>query len=166
MDSNEFKQRFLPCTQKMYASALRLTGNPQEAEDLVQDTFLKLWLKRDSLPQVDSDEAFCLITLRNLFVDTVRRRHLEDSQKEASLLNIGEPENVTEGIDERDNVDRAKRIISKLPEKQRLLITLRDVEGLSFSEIKSLTGLSEVNMRVLLSRARKTVRAKMHYRQE
>lgn len=161
VDTIEFKQRFLPCSQRMYASALRLTGNTQEAEDLVQETFLRLWVKRNSLPELQSDEAFCLITMRNLFLDTVRRRHLVEAEQEVSNFNISEQETVTQGIDERDTVNQVKSIISRLPEKQRRVITLRDVEGYSFKEIQQITGLSDINMRVLLSRARKTVKMKM-----
>lgn len=52
MDTAEFKQQFLPYHRKLYRVAFRLTGNPQDAEDMVQEAYLKLWNKRDELADV------------------------------------------------------------------------------------------------------------------
>jgi RNA polymerase sigma-70 factor (ECF subfamily) len=76
MDAAEFKMIFLPCHRRMYAAAWRLTGNQQEAEDLVQDTLLRLWTKREDIAIPDRAEAFAVIALRTLFYDQRRKKHL------------------------------------------------------------------------------------------
>lgn len=64
MDTAEFKQQFLPYHRKLYRVAFRLTGNPQEAEDMVQEAYLKLWNKRDELASVLNTEAYCVTLVK------------------------------------------------------------------------------------------------------
>lgn len=68
MNASDFKQIFLPCHRRMYTAAWRLTGNQQEAEDLVQDAMMRLWIKRKNIEKPDNAEAFAVTTLRNLFM--------------------------------------------------------------------------------------------------
>lgn len=81
MDTAEFKQQFLPYHRKLYRVAFRLTGNPQDAEDMVQEAYLKLWKKRDELSEVASIEAYCVTLIKNLCYDSLRScRPDEDSR--------------------------------------------------------------------------------------
>ena len=73
MDAAEFKQQFLPYHRKLYRVAFRLTGNPQDAEDMVQEAYLKLWNKRDELADVLNTEAYCVTLIKNLCYDVLRR---------------------------------------------------------------------------------------------
>lgn len=89
MDAREFKQRFMPYYKLLYRVAYHLTGNVQDAEDLLQDLYLKLWQKRDSLPGLEidgqrerqgkSNEVYLVTTMRNLFVDQRRMKRLDTS---------------------------------------------------------------------------------------
>ena len=76
MEASAFKQRFMPHWRHLYWKAWRLTGNTQDAEDLVQEAFLKLWTKRESLGTIDNVEAYLTTLLTNMFRDQLRRRHL------------------------------------------------------------------------------------------
>ena len=79
MDAREFKQRFMPHYRLLYRVAFHLTGNAQDAEDLLQDMYLKLWQKRDNLPEEAMAEAYLVSMMRNLFVDQRRLKRLDDS---------------------------------------------------------------------------------------
>ena len=79
MDTQEFKQRFMPHYRLLYRVAYHLTGNAQDAEDLLQDLYLKLWQRRDSLPEEATNEAYLATMMRNLFVDQRRLKRLDTS---------------------------------------------------------------------------------------
>lgn len=158
MNASEFKQQFLPLNRIMYWTAWRLSGNVQESEDMVQEAYLRLWTKRSELPKMNSPEAYCITLVRHLYADRHRKSCLQivdTSTEELSPTNI---ENIERQLEARDLSDKIKNVILTLPEQQRLVITLKDVEDCSFEEISHLTSLSEGNIRVLLSRARKTIR--------
>ena len=70
MDAAEFKQQFLPCHQKLYRTAYRLMGNSRDAEDMVQEAYLKLWNKRNELTEILNPEAYCVVFIKNLCYDT------------------------------------------------------------------------------------------------
>ena len=79
MDAREFKQRYMPHHQMLYRVAYHLTGNAQDAEDLLQDLYLKLWQKRDDLPDEAMEQAYLVTMMRNLFIDQRRLKHLDAS---------------------------------------------------------------------------------------
>ncbi|MDD4608787.1 MAG: RNA polymerase sigma factor [Bacteroidaceae bacterium] len=157
MTAEIFKDQFIPYHQKLYCLAFRLMGNQAEAEDMVQETYLKLWSKREELVDIRNTEAFSISVLKNLCFDQLR------SGKASILRQATELTGLQNSAKERDwekedEANLAKRLIEKLPEKQRVIMTLRDVKDLSFEEIEQVTGLRSVNIRVLLSKARKQVR--------
>ncbi len=158
MDASDFKKIFLPCHQRMYAAAWRLTGNQQEAEDLVQDTMLRLWTKREDITAPDKAEAFAVTTLRNLFYDKHRKKHLLENDEQPQEHQVRTDRDASDELESKMEVTRVQQIIDRLPEKQRLVITLHDIDNLSYEEIEVQTGLNSVNVRVALSRARKAVR--------
>lgn len=158
MDAAEFKKIFLPCHQRLYAAAWRLTGNQQEAEDLVQDTLLRLWTKREDIAIPDKAEAFAVIALRNLFYDQRRKKHLLENDDQPQEHQIRTDKDASDELESKIEVTRVQQIIDRLPEKQRLVITLHDIDNLSYEEIEAQTGLNAINIRVALSRARKAVR--------
>ena len=161
MDASDFKNTFLPAHRRMYAAAWRLTGNQQEAEDLVQDALLKLWTKRNDLKIPDNPEAFAVTTLRNLFYDRKRKKQpkIYDNEPQEHQLPTGR--NAADLLEEKQEAAIIAQIIGQLPDRQRLIITLHDVDNLSYEEIEAQTGLNAINIRVALSRARKAVRAQL-----
>ena len=159
MEASEFKHRFLPLSRRMYWAAWRLTENREEAEDLVQDVFLRLWTQRDTLPEIANAEAYCVRLVQRRFLDLRRVRHPEASlPSDVSLLPSGD--DLYREAELRDHAQQARRLIDELPENQRRVITLRDIEDRPYDEIATTTGLTQVNVRTLLSRARKTLREK------
>lgn len=145
----------------MYGAAFRLTGSSQEAEDLVQDALLKLWTKRDELDDIDNEAAFSITLMRNLFLDQQRKKHLKEADKQPEEYHVSQDGDPARDLESADTIEKIVLLVNRLPRQQRIVMTLRDIEGLSFDEIKAQTGLNDVNLRVLLSRARKAVREKI-----
>lgn len=160
MDAAQFKHLFLPCTDRLYASAFRLTGNRQAAEDLVQDTMLRLWTGRERLPRHLLPAAYAVATLRHIYCDGMRRKSLQEAHGGAAALELAADDNVAERVEEADAAEAIRRIMDGLPAAQRMVMTLRDIEELDTDEIRKLTGLTDTNLRTLLSRARRTVRSR------
>lgn len=157
MDAVSFKKMFLPYHRKLYGVALRLLENEDDACDVLQDAYLKLWDKRDTLGFIDNPEAFCTTLVRNMCVDLLRSPRYVRERQQVELtetLPVAAPDETAS----RDNAQVVQTLIARLPLQQRQVICLRDVQGYSFQEIEQLTGLSASNVRVVLSRARKKIR--------
>lgn len=158
MQASDFKQLFLPCHRKLFSVAYRLMWNAQAAEDMVQETFLKLWMQRDKIERVDNPEAYSIMVLRRLFYDRMRTGHLQEVDKDVGSLQVTSSQNISRQLEAADEYQRVRQLISHLPEPQGRIMLMRDVEDRSFEEISTETGLTEVNIRSILSRARKKIR--------
>ena len=159
MDANEFKRRFLPCHPKLYRVAFRLMGNAQDAEDMVQETYLRLWKKREELPpDIGSMEAYSVTIIRNLCLDVLKAPQVEEEHRPIEELDIPQASSIVHEVELKDETSIVQRIIGTLPEQQRQIVKMRDVDDCSYEEIEQITGLTTVNIRVLLSRARKKIR--------
>ena len=136
MEASEFKRIFLPCSNKLYLVAWRLTHNRQEAEDLVQETMLKLWTQRDKLNELKNSEAFSVRTLHNIFIDQHRKKHLAetDSPPEEMSLKANEGD-AAEMMQHKETEILVTKLIAKLPKQQRDIITLKDIDDFSYEEI-------------------------------
>ena len=141
---------------RRYARAL--ARDTDIADDLVQDTLLRLWTKREDIAIPDKAEAFAVIALRNLFYDQRRKKHLLENDDQPQEHQIRTDKDASDELESKIEVTRVQQIIDRLPEKQRLVITLHDIDNLSYEEIEAQTGLNAINIRVALSRARKNVR--------
>ena len=158
MQASDFKQLFLPCHRKLFSVAYRLMSNAQAAEDMVQETFLKLWMQRDKIEKVDNPEAYSITVLRRIFYDKMRERHLQQVDKDVGSLQVSSSQNISKQLEEADEYQRVRQLITHLPEPQARIMLMRDIEDRSFEEISTETGLTEVNIRSILSRARKKIR--------
>ena len=159
MDANDFKRKFLPYHKKLYRVAFRLMGNAQDAEDMVQETYLKLWKKRKELPpDIDSTEAYCITLIKNLCFDALRSIRNEEDARQADELDIREENNPMQEAELKDEVNQVRLIIDTLPKQQQQVVIMRDINDCSYEDIEQATGLSSVNIRVTLSRARKKIR--------
>ena len=158
MPASLFKQLLLPLYPRLQRVALRLLGNAEDAEDMVQEVYMKLWNKRDALPDVQDVEAYCVTLTKNMCVDRLRNAEAEKADVDEVPTMLAATDDVEVQVERRDAVEQVQRIIGTLPENQQQVITLRDMEDCSFEEIAEQTGLTAVNVRMLLSRARKTIR--------
>jgi RNA polymerase sigma-70 factor (ECF subfamily) len=156
MDAETFKQQYLPHHAKLYRIAFRLLGNRNDAEDIVQEAYIKLWQKRDDLKDVLNTESFAVTVLKNLCLDFLRQ-HRPESGQVPDILPEGE-DSLMEQIENRDRLALVERIVAQLPEQQKRLVQLKHWEGLPDREIEAMTGLKRGNIKVILSRARKNIR--------
>ena len=134
--------------------ALRMLGESNEAEDAVQNLYLKLWERRDSLDGIDSDEAYCCRLLKNICIDRWRemRRHEQQSIDEEYVADLCDE---TYSEDELDDKQRfLKAFLARLHERQRRIFLLR-LQGSTYDEIEQLTGQSAVSLRMTVSRLKR-----------
>jgi RNA polymerase sigma-70 factor (ECF subfamily) len=162
MKTISFQSDILPLKNELYRMALRITMNPAEAEDVVQETMMKVWNKRDSWEQIDSIEAFCLTICRNLSLDKARRMDNQTQSLDASIQphDLRVASNPEEQTIQNDRVRLVRQLINALPEKQRSCMQLRDMEGKSYKDIATILDITEEQVKVNIFRARQTIREK------
>lgn len=158
MPASLFKQLLLPLYPRLQRVALRMLGNVEDAEDMVQEVYMKLWGKREELPDVQNMEAYCVALTKNMCIDRLRLAEVDRVDVDDVPLPLAAADDVASQLERQDAVEQVKLIIETLPEKQQQVITLRDIRDCTFEEIEEQTGLTAVNVRALLSRARKTIR--------
>ncbi len=161
MKEIRFRDDILPLKDKLFRLALRITLNREEAEDIVQDTLLKMWERREEWPRIDSIEAFCMTMCRNLALDrngAARRSNLPLNEDIDSPPNLRTP---LDELDERQRVEALHRFIDELPEQWRSIMLLRETEGKRYDEIANILGISESQVKVYLHRARTRLREQM-----
>lgn len=158
MDAREFKQRFLPHHRLLYRMAYHLTGNAQDAEDLLQDLYLKLWQKRDDLPDEAMTEAYLVTTIRNLFIDQRRLKHVDASAELKNEEGPPDERSLDRQIDARDEARQMEGLISELPERDAKIIQMHLVDDRSYEEIEHDTGLSQGNIRIIVMRTKKKLK--------
>jgi RNA polymerase sigma factor (sigma-70 family) len=162
MDAKEFKERVLPVSQKIFRYANRLLNNEHDAEDVVQEIWLKLWDMRVQLGNIRSIEAFAYRMTRNLCLDKIKLKKPQyyDDREDGAYRYEEADQRPDPGsrLEMKDTVERVNQIVGRLPEQQKTLLQMRDVEGLEYEEIADITGLEINAIRVNISRARKKVR--------
>ena len=138
-----FRNDILPLKDKLYRLALRITFDSAEAEDIVQDTMIRVWNKRDEWTQFDSIEAYCLTVARNLAID--RSQKLESQNVELTPETQEMPDTLTpdRAYEQDEQLRLVHHLINELPEKQRTIVQLRDIEGKSYKEIADVLQLTE-----------------------
>lgn len=157
MTAEEFKNKVIPYSVKLYPMIFRIIKNEEETRDAMQDLMLKLWYKRTDLMQCSNLSAYIITTAKNYSFDLLKKKRptIFGEKDEFKILNIAE-----NGIDpeKRERYEYVHKTIEKLPEKFRTVIQLRDIDGFSFEEIKEMTGFEIAHIRVILSRARLRVK--------
>jgi RNA polymerase sigma-70 factor (ECF subfamily) len=156
MTSQQFNTEYLPLAPLLYRIAFHILEQQDEAEDAVQETFLKLWEIRDKLDDVESAKAYSIRILKNECLDRLRKAK---KSVPAEQVLVREPISPTdEQIDARRRLEKVLGAIKSLPDSQKQVLLLRTVEGLSYEEISKKMGMSQLTLRVLLTRARGALR--------
>jgi len=163
-----FQADVLPLKNELFRLALRITLNRAEAEDVVQETMMKVWSRREQWEQLESIEAFCLTICRNLSLDKIRRMDnqtgsLEPGQDPADYSYGANP---LQQAEQKDRVAIVRRLINQLPEKQRTAMQLRDIEGKSYKEIANIMDISEEQVKISIFRARQTIKKEFKQQEE
>jgi RNA polymerase sigma factor (sigma-70 family) len=160
MNQSDFLKVVLPFKDKVFRLSKRLLTSTEEAEDATQELLFKLWKNRDKIASYRNTEAFAMTMTKNYCYDRLKSKqasnltliHSNYKEKETSL------ENKLEYI---DSVDRVHLLIDNLPNQQKLIIQLRDIEQYDFEEICEMVNMKPTAVRVSLSRARKTIREQL-----
>ena len=155
MTAATFKTTFLPLSAMMYRTAYTLLGNPQDAEDAVQEAFIRLWQKRDRIPVEEDLTAYCQQLMRNLCIDNLRRGRLAEANVVAENVRVADEQSASQALENKEAVAQVEDAIHALPENQQRVMELHVMHDRSLSEIEQETGFSAVNVRVLLSRGKK-----------
>lgn len=158
MVARDFKIKVLPVSKKLLRFATHFLKDEDEAKDVVQDVFLKLWQKRDTLAEIENIEAFAMRMTRNRCLDVIRANKVVPIDAETDRKMKAETVDVHSKIELSESANQIKMLIGKLPDIQRTVMHLRDIEELSYEEIAEATDIKVNAIRVNLSRARKKVR--------
>lgn len=140
----------------LYRLAYAMLRNREEAEDVVQEIFYRLWSKKNMLDELESIRAFTLKMTKNLCLDKIKGRKRVIGEIEKMNLR-SDQSNPHEQAEAGNLIAVVQKIISALPEQQQLVIHLRNIEELSLDEISTVTEMSVNHVRVTLSRARKNI---------
>ena len=157
MELKEFKITVLPLRAKLLNYARKLTDEPEDAEDAVQEVLLKLWNKRLELEQYRSIEAFAMTLTHNICIDMWRCKRNDNLSLD--IVQAASPTGTPERLLEiKDEIRLMHEIIHSLPNLQRTIMQMKDIEGYETDEIAEITGCGPEAIRSNLSRARKKVR--------
>jgi RNA polymerase sigma factor (sigma-70 family) len=162
MNSEVFETRVLPTKNKLFRFAFRLLGSSEEAKDVVQEVMIKVWNGREHMAAIDNMEAWCMRITKNLSLDRLRskqRRTTEPIQEGYEVRQ--ESMNPYEKTETLESMQRVSELIEALPEKQRQVMHLRDIEGYSYNEICEILELDMSQVKVNLFRARNFVRERL-----
>ena len=160
MKEISFRNDILPLKDKLYRLALRITLDSAEAEDIVQDTMIRVWNKRDEWAQFNSIEAFCLTVARNLAIDRSQKSEAQNIELTTETQEMSDGSTPERQLERSEQMDLVRKLINELPEKQRTIIQLRDIEEKSYKEIADVMQLTEDQVKVTLFRARQMIKAK------
>ena len=160
MQQKEFITMVSPFKDKIFRLAKRLLISTEEAEDATQEVMVKLWTKNETLSELRSMEAMAMTMTKNYCLDQLK------SKRAGNLTLV--PTNYTDSqaslqqkLEDVDSWCWVEKIINDLPEQQKIIIQMRDIEQYEFEDIAKTLGMSEATIRVTLSRARKTIREVM-----
>ena len=157
MNQNEIVQLIAPFKDKVFRLAKRLLISTEEAEDATQEVLVKLWSKNESLDGFNSVEAFAMTMTKNYCLDQLKSKRAGNIKIAHNNFTDGQA-SLDKKVEDLDSLNWVEKIINKLPEQQRLLIQLRDIEQYEFAAIAEMVNMNETAIRVALSRARKTIR--------
>lgn len=159
MEELQFKGCIMPLHKTLYAFALSILHDEHDAADCLQETFTRLWENRHRLADVGNVRAYAIVTVKNIAISMAAHRPQQVATIDDEPPDIPDSSPTPhEKLANRENLQTMKSMLQHLPESQRKVVLLSGVAGLSNTEIGKATGLSDENVRVLLSRGRKKLR--------
>ncbi|HEY5687685.1 MAG TPA: RNA polymerase sigma factor [Yeosuana sp.] len=160
MTQTEFLNIVMPFKDKVFRLAKRLLVSTEEAEDATQEVLIKLWNNQSKLEEFKNVEAFSMTMTKNFCLDKLKSKQAQNLKIVHSNY---QDHNISlqKDIENKDSLDWVGRIIADLPEQQKMVIQLRDIEQYELDEISDMLDMNNTAVRVALSRARKTIREKL-----
>ncbi len=158
MNIQLFQQQITRLTDPLFRFALWRLGRREEAEDAVQDTFLRIWEMRDSLSKYDRLDYLAFRILRNLCIDRARKRKLDIKDWPKNLDLATDLQSPHRKIELREELMAVEKAARALPEQQKTILFLRNIEGYSTKEVAEMLEMKVNTVEVKLSRARKGLR--------
>lgn len=148
----------LPFKDKLYRFALNIVGNTYDAEDIMQELLIKIWNRIDQYNEIENKEAWCMTVTRNMAIDKTRNRR-EASQDISDFHHLRDSDDTQDKkLEDAERFGSIMALVNQLPEKQRMILHLRDVEGYTYQEIADMTESTLDFVKVSLHRARKTLK--------
>ena len=156
MTYEQFCDIYLPLTDGLYRVAYYVLESEQDAKDAVQDLFIKLWDSRDTLDNVHNPMGYSIRLLKNLCIDRIRK---ESRLARADLTDEIAADDTADGPQAaKEQAERLMRAIRKLPARQREVLEMKQLRGMSNEQISQKTGMSNLAVRVMISRARAKIK--------
>lgn len=160
MTQTDFVKLVMPFKDKVFRLAKRLLVSKEEAEDATQEILLKLWSNQNKIEDYKNVEAFSMTMTKNLCLDRLKSKQAQNLK----IVHSNYQDNnmsLQKQVELNDSVDWVSKIMDELPEQQKIIIQLRDIEAYEFEEIAKVLEMNETAVRVALSRARKTIRKQL-----
>ena len=160
MTQVDFLDIVLPFKDKVFRLAKRLLVSKEEAEDATQEILLKLWNKKEQIQEYKNVEAFSMTMTKNFCLDKLKSKHAQNLK----IVHSNYQDNnisLQKQVELNDSLSWVEKIMEELPEQQKIILQLRDIEQYDFSEIAKMLDMNETAIRVSLSRGRKTLREKL-----
>ena len=160
MKQADFVSLVMPFKDKVFRLAKRLLVSREEAEDATQEILLKLWRNKEKIGDYKNVEAFSMTMTKNFCLDRLKSKQAQNLK----IVHSNYEDNNTslqKQVENKDSVNWISKIIEELPEQQKIILQLRDIEEYDFDEIAKVVDMNPTAIRVALSRARKTIREKL-----
>lgn len=159
MQDSDFNQFISQINDKLFRMSKRLLVSREEAEDATQEVICKLWYRRSELLHMGNMEAYALKMVKNYCLDQLKSKHTARTSLDCDVAD--RDAGIEKHLEYREIWQQVENIILSLPEQQRIIFQLRDVEEFDFEVIADIMDMSEVAVRVTLSRARKSIRKQL-----
>ncbi|MCQ2075059.1 MAG: RNA polymerase sigma factor [Bacteroidaceae bacterium] len=157
MTARQFTDTFMPLKEPLYRVAYYILESRQDAEDALQDLYVRLWNSRETLDVIVNPRAYCIMMMKNVCIDRIRRTKLSFASQELAG-SVADDDDVLQSLMARERLERVMDSMNLLTDTEREVLRMHVMEDLSYDEISARTGISNLTQRVLLSRARKKIR--------
>ena len=161
MTLKEFTYQLVGLKDKLFRFSARIVGDDEVAEDVVQDVVVKMWNKREERDEYKNLEAYCMRMTKNLSIDKTRAKSFQNVSLDKAPEQIQNSQNPYQQAAQNDTVSHVHQLMEALPQKQRMVMQLRDIEGMEYKEIAEALELPLSQVKVNLFRARKSIRTQL-----
>jgi RNA polymerase sigma-70 factor (ECF subfamily) len=164
MEQEQFKREILPLREKLIFYAQQLLNDKNDAEDVIQEVFLKLWYMREDLNSDHNIPALSITMTKHLCLNLLKGSQRKKEELNENII-VNETLSPDYQLEQKDEVEQVMLIINRLPDLQQTMLRMKHVDGFEIEEIAGIIGSTQEAVRMNLSRARKKVR-ELFFRKE